>query len=119
MPADPLPPVDFDAFARLDIRTAVVLGAAPFPEARRPAVKLDLDFGPPIGRRTSSAQLTSHYRADQLVGSEVVAVVNFAPRRIAGFKSEVLVLGMVNPDSPGEVVLIRPDRPGTQGWRLG
>ncbi len=119
MGPDPLPPVDFDTFSRLDIRTGVVRSAVPFPEARKPALKLEVDFGPPIGSRQSSAQLTLHYRAEELVGREVLAVVNFAPRRIAGFKSEVLVLGMLNPEEDGEVILIGPDRTGTRGWRLG
>lgn len=114
-----LPQIDFDRFSAIDIRTGVVLRAVPFPEARKPAIKLEVDFGPEIGVRQSSAQLTRHYRPEELVGQEVLAVVNLPPRRVAGFRSEVLILGMVNPEDPGEVVLIRPDREGTRGWRLG
>lgn len=113
-----LPEVEFDDFAKLDIRAGVVVAAEPFPQARKPAIKLEIDFGEPIGVLRSSAQLTRHYTAEGLVGAEVLAVVNFPPRRIAGFSSQVLVLGMVNPDDPGEIVLVRPDRPGSRGWRL-
>lgn len=117
--ADPLPEVDFQTFQLLDIRGGVILEAEPFPEARKPAIKLRIDFGPPLGIRQSSAQLTLHYTPEQLVGQEVLAVVNFPPRRIAGFPSEVLVLGLIAAADPGDVILIRPDRPGTQGRRLG
>jgi tRNA-binding protein len=114
-----LPEVDVSGFASLDIRTGVVVGAEPFPEARKPAIKLSVDFGPPLGVLRSSAQLTLHYSASGLIGTEVLAVVNFPTRRIAGFSSQVLVLGMVNPDDSGDVVLVRPDRQGTRNWRLG
>jgi tRNA-binding protein len=119
MGPEPLSEVDVSSFASLDIRTGVVVGAEPFPEARKPAIKLAVDFGPPLGVLRSSAQLTLHYSPRELIGTEVLAVVNFPPRRIAGFLSHVLVLGMGNPDHSGDVVLVRPDRPGTRNWRLG
>jgi tRNA-binding protein len=113
-----LPEVTFEDFAKLDIRVGAVVAARAFPEARKPAIKLEIDFGEPLGVLRSSAQLTRHYTPEALVGSEVLAVVNFPPRRIAGYSSQVLVLGMVNPEDPGEIVLVRPDRSGTRGWRL-
>jgi tRNA-binding protein len=119
MGSERLPEVDISTFEALDIRTGLVIGAEPFPEARKPSVKLSIDFGPPLGVLTSSAQLTLHYTPDELVGTEVMAVVNFPPRRIAGFRSQVLVLGMVNPEDGGDVVLVGPDRPGTRHWQLG
>jgi tRNA-binding protein len=115
---DEVPEVDLPTFLRLDIRCGLVVEAVLFPEARNPSIKLKVDFGPPIGIRRSSAQLTRHYSPETLVGTEVVAVVNFPPRRIAGFPSQVLVLGLVPNGDPGDVVLVRPDRPGTQGRRL-
>jgi tRNA-binding protein len=117
--ADPTPEVDFATFLKLDVRSGVVLEAIPFPEARNPSIKLKIDFGTPIGVRQSSAQLTRHYTPDNLVGTDVVAVVNFPVRRIAGFPSQVLVLGVIAADDSGDVVLVRPDRPGTKGRRLG
>ena len=117
--SDETPEVDFATFQRLDIRCGVVVEAVPFPEARKPSIKLKIDFGPPIGMRQSSAQLTRHYSPETFVGTEVVAVINFPPRRIAGFASQVLVLGLLADGDPGDVVLVRPDRPGTQGRRLG
>jgi tRNA-binding protein len=111
--------VEFSTFEKLDIRCGVVIEAESFPEARKPAIKLKIDFGPGLGVRQSSAQLTMHYTAESLVGRDILAVVNFPPRRIAGFPSEVLVLGLLASDDPGDVVLICPDRPGTQGRRLG
>ncbi|MFZ0994670.1 MAG: tRNA-binding protein [Candidatus Dormiibacterota bacterium] len=111
--------VGFSTFEKLDIRCGVVIEAVPFPEARKPSIKLRIDFGPEVGIRQSSAQLTVHYTPESLVGRDVLAVVNFPPRRIAGFPSEVLVLGLLASDDPGDVVLICPDRPGTQGRRLG
>lgn len=113
------PDTDLRTFQKLDIRVGTVVEASPFPEARKPAIKLVLDFGPELGRRSSSAQLTRHNSPEALLGTDVLAVVNFPPRRVAGFKSEVLVLGVISPADEGEVVLIRPELPGTRGWRLG
>lgn len=103
-------------FGRVDIRVGTVTDAQPFPEARRPAVKLWIDFGAALGVRCSAAQVTEHYDPAALVGRQVCAVVNLPPRRIAGFKSEVLTLGM--PDADGAVVLVRPDLAVPNGGRL-
>ena len=103
-------------FQRLDIRVGTIVDAQPFPAARKPAFQLRVDFGGAIGVRRSSAQVTVHYTVESLIGRQVLAVVNFPPRRIAGFESEVLVLGV--PDPNGEVVLIRPDQPVPDGGRL-
>lgn len=111
--------VGFDDFLRLDIRAGTVVAAEPFPEARKPAIKLTLDFGEPIGMLRSSAQLTRRYTPERLVGTRILAVVNFPKKRIAGFPSECLVLGVVNPDDPGDIVLVRPDDDATVGWELG
>ena len=108
--------ITYDDFARVDIRVGTILTAEPFPEARRPAYKLSIDFGPEIGVKRSSAQLTEHYRYDALVGRQVAAVVNFAPKQIGRFLSEVLVLGF--PDPAGAVVLIGPDQPVPNGGKL-
>ena len=110
-----LPIVDATQFFAVDIRSAVITAVEAFPEARQPAYKLRLDLGP-LGERVSSAQITS-YEPEDLIGTTVVCVVNFPPRRIAGFKSEVLVLGVYDPD--GTVILLRPDRPVPPGHRVG
>ena len=106
----------FDDFMKIDIRAGTILEASPFPEARKPALKLVIDFGPEIGTRKSSAQITERYDPEKLIGSKVMAVVNFPPRQIGPFMSEVLTLGVVN-DS-GEVVLVRPDADAPDGSRL-
>jgi tRNA-binding protein len=103
-------------FLRLDIRVGRVVEALPFPEARRPAYRLSVDFGPPLGVRRSSAQLTDRYRPEDLAGREVLAVVNLPPRRIGPVLSEVLVLGL--PDGDGGVVLVVPEREVPLGGRL-
>lgn len=112
------PETTVDTFLALDIRAGRVVRAEPFPEARKPAIKLWIDFGEAIGVRPSSAQLTRRYSPEGLVGTPVLAVVNFPPRRVAGFRSEVLVLGVVNPEDPGDVVLVRPDDAAVKGWPL-
>jgi tRNA-binding protein len=105
-----------DAFAAVDIRTGTIVAAQVFPEARRPAYKLEVDFGDDLGVKHSSAQLTVHYTPESLVGKQVLAVVNFPVRRIAGFSSEVLVLGV--PDAGGAVVLVAPDMRVKNGAKL-
>jgi tRNA-binding protein len=115
MPASE-PLIGYDDFRKVDIRVGTIVAVEPFPEARRPALKLTIDFGPAIGRRRSSAQITRHYEPDRLVGRQVAAVVNFPPKQIGKFMSEVLVLGF--PDGQGEVVMIVPDRPVPDGGRL-
>lgn len=109
-------PITFDDFAKVDIRVGTVVRAEPFPEARHPAVKLWVDFGPEIGERKTSAQITRHYDIDGIVGKQVVAVVNFPPRQIGKFMSEILVLGL--PDEDGEVVLLAPGQKVPNGGRL-
>lgn len=112
------PMIEFDDFLRVDMRVGRILEAAPFPEARKPSYRLRIDFGPELGERDSSAQLTATYPdPSALVGRQVVAVVNFPPRRIAGFKSEVLVLGAMGHD--GEVFLLAPDPACDEGLRIG
>jgi len=108
--------IGFDTFLAVDIRAGRVLKAEPFPEARKPAIKLWIDFGPEIGTRKSSAQLTVHYAPEQLVGSLVMGVVNFPPRQIGPFMSEVLVLGFE--DDTGAIVLARPDKDVPPGARM-
>lgn len=115
MPA-PAAPIAFDDFMKVDVRVGRVLAADPFPEARKPAWKLTIDFGPDVGIKKSSAQITTHYTRDELVGRKVAAVVNFPPRQIGPFMSEVLTLGF--PDAAGEVVLVGVDREVEIGGRL-
>ncbi len=109
-------PIDFDQFLAVDIRIGTVLSAEPFPEARKPAYKLVIDFGPAIGVRKSSAQITERYRLDELPGRQVAAVVNFPPRQIGKFMSEVLTLGFA--DEAGAVILFAPDHAVPNGSRL-
>ena len=108
--------ITFDDFLKVDVRVGRILRAEPYPEARKPAIKMWIDFGDDIGERKSSAQLTAHYTPESLVGKQVLAVVNFPPRQIGKFISEVLVLGM--PDAEGEVVLVGPDQDVPIGGRL-
>lgn len=114
--APPADSIAFDAFLAVDIRAGTIVEAAPFPEARKPAHRLVIDFGPGVGLRKSSAQITEHYRIEELVGRRVMAVVNFPPRQIGPFMSEVLTLGF--PDAAGEVVLVGVDREVPVGGRL-
>lgn len=108
--------IGFDAFLAVDIRIGTVVSAEPFPEARKPALKLVIDFGPGLGRKRSSAQITGHYTPEKLVGRQIAAVVNFPPRQIGKVLSEVLTLGFA--DAAGAVVLFAPDRPVPDGSRL-
>lgn len=110
------PQIAWDDFARVDIRAGTIRRAEPFPEARKPAIKLWVDFGPALGERRSSAQITQHYDPATLVGRQVLAVVNFPPRQIGPFLSEVLILGL--PDADGAVVLVGPGLPVPDGARL-
>ncbi|MCQ8781032.1 tRNA-binding protein [Mangrovibrevibacter kandeliae] len=108
--------IGFDEFMKVDIRVGTVVSAEPFPEARKPAIRLAIDFGDPIGIRKSSAQITVHYRPEDLVGRQVVAVVNFPPRQIGPMMSEVLTLGV--PDANGAVVLLQPSLAVPNGGRM-
>ncbi|MES2665002.1 MAG: tRNA-binding protein [Pseudomonadota bacterium] len=108
--------ISHDDFLAVDIRVGIITRAEPFPEARKPAIKLWVDFGGDLGEKRSSAQLTRHYTPEALIGRQVMAVVNFPPRQIGKVMSEVLVLGV--PDADGEVVLLTPDQPVPTGGRM-
>jgi tRNA-binding protein len=114
--APPAPDISFDDFLRVDIRVGTILSADPFPEARKPAFKLLIDFGPTIGVKKSSAQITENHALGALPGRQVAAVVNFPPRQIGKFMSEVLTLGFA--DADGAVTLFAPDKPVPNGSRL-
>ena len=114
--AGPAPTIDFDQFLAVDIRVGTIVEALPFPEARKPAYRLVIDFGPVIGLKKSSAQITEQHRIEDLPVMQVAAVVNFPPRQIGPMRSEVLTLGF--PDAEGKVVLVTPSRPVPNGGRL-
>ncbi len=116
MAMPPAPPITFDDFLKVDIRVGRIVAAEPFPQARKPAYRLTIDFGPEIGQKKSSAQITKNHALDALPGRLVLAVVNFPPRQIGPMMSEVLTLGV--PDADGEVMLIGPDRDVPVGGRL-
>lgn len=106
----------FDDFLKIEVRAGTVIAAEPFPEARKPAFKLTVDFGPEIGTRRSSAQITKHYTPEALIGRQVIALTNIPPRRIGPFLSEVLILGLA--DSEGWISLLAPDHPVPDGARM-
>lgn len=108
--------ISFDDFLKVDIRAGRILRAEPFPEARKPAFKLWIDFGPELGEKKTSAQITAHYAPEDLAGKQVIAVTNFPPRQIGPFMSEVLVLGLA--DEKGDIVLLGPDREVPAGARM-
>ncbi|PWC43904.1 tRNA-binding protein [Azospirillum sp. TSO22-1] len=108
--------ITYDDFLKVDIRVGTIIAAEPYPEARKPAIKLTVDFGPEVGTRRSSAQIVRHHAPDALVGRQVLAVVNFPPKQIGKFRSECLVLGL--PDAEGEVVLVGPGQAVPDGGRL-
>ena len=108
--------LSFDEFLKVDIRVGEIVQAEPYPQARKPAIKLWVDFGPEIGVKKSSAQITAHYMPETLVGKQVLAVVNFPPRQIGKFMSEILVLGL--PDENGDIVLVGPDGAVPRGGRM-
>ncbi len=108
--------ISFDDFLKVDIRIGTITDAQPFPEARKPALKLIIDFGPEIGKKKSSAQITENHKPGELIGQQVLAVVNFSPRQIGPFMSEVLTLGV--PDENGKVMLIGPSNKVPNGGRL-
>ena len=110
------PQITFDDFLKVDIRVGRIVQAEPYPEARKPSIKLVIDFGPDIGQKKSAAQITKYYVPETLIGRQIAAVVNFPPRQIGKFMSEVLTLGF--PDGSGEVVLIGPEREVPDGGRL-
>jgi len=114
--ATPAPQITFDDFLKVDIRVGTVIEAKTFPEARKPAYRLVIDFGPAIGVKKSSVQITKNYTLEELVGRQVAAIVNFPPRQIGPFMSEVLTLGF--PDEAGEVMLFGPDRKVPNGGRM-
>ena len=115
--AEPVEPkISFDDFRKVDVRVGTIVSAEPFPEARKPSIKIVIDFGPEIGMRKSSAQIVKYYKPADLIGRQVAAVMNFPPRQIGPMMSEVLTLGF--PDEEGGVVLIGPDRKVPDGGRL-
>ena len=114
--ADETAKASIEDFLKLDIRVGTVVRAEPFPEARKPAIKLWVDMGAELGEKKSSAQITAHYTPEELVGRQVMAVVNFPPRQIGPIRSEILVLGVS--DADGQIILLAPDQPAPNGARM-